>query len=128
MDRPDGAPPDSVAEAVLAGAEDRGGSYLVLMKWYPAWMSAPHTCVTDRLRVPVAGVWRCDSGLDLDPGEAVPVYPEGFLRRIAGTPHHDGALPESAVIAVTGTGPVRQAWVDPPQLSLRLLQAHARSR
>ena len=37
------APPDSVAEAVMAGSEDGQGAYLVLMKWYPGWMSAPHT-------------------------------------------------------------------------------------
>jgi thiazole synthase ThiGH ThiG subunit len=36
----------------------------------------------------------------------------------------DGALagaPEPAVIAVTGTGPVRQSWVDPAQPPLRRL-------
>ena len=59
---PDGAPPDSVAEAVLAGAEEQEGSYLVLMKWFPGWMSAPHTYVTDRLCVVVSGVWWCNSG------------------------------------------------------------------
>jgi hypothetical protein len=53
---PDVAPPDSVAEAVLAGAEEQEGSYLVLMKWFPGWMSAPHTYVTDRLCVVVSGV------------------------------------------------------------------------
>jgi hypothetical protein len=42
---PDGSPPDSVAEAVLAGGEDQDGAYMVLMKWYPGWMSAPHTYV-----------------------------------------------------------------------------------
>jgi hypothetical protein len=46
----------------------------------------------------------------------------GFVRRVAGTPHYDGALAgaaEPAVIAVTGTGPVRQTWVDPAQPPLR---------
>ncbi len=47
---PDVAPPYSVAEAVLAGAEEQEGTYLVLMKWFPGWMSAPHTYVTDRRR------------------------------------------------------------------------------
>ena len=32
----DWAPPDIVAEPVLADSEEREGSYLVLMKWYPA--------------------------------------------------------------------------------------------
>jgi hypothetical protein len=39
-----------------------------------------------------------------------------------GTPHYDGAkagAAEPAVIAVSGTGPVGQQWVDPSQPSLR---------
>ncbi len=63
---PDVAPPDSVAEAVLVGAEEEEGTYLVLMKWFPGWMSAPHTYVTDRLCVVVSGVWWCNSGPDFD--------------------------------------------------------------
>ncbi len=121
---PDGAPPDSVAEAVLAGGEESEGTYLVLMKWYPGWMSAPHTYVTDRLCVVVSGVWWCNSGPDFDPANAVPVHAGGFVRRVARTPHYDGALTqaaEPAVIAVTGTGPVRQTWVDPAQPPLRRL-------
>src|ERR1700733_13837 len=46
---PDVAPPDSVAEAVLVGAEEQAGTYLVLMKWFPGGRSARHTYVTDRL-------------------------------------------------------------------------------
>jgi hypothetical protein len=60
--------------------------YLVLMKWWPGWMSAPHTYVTDRLRVVLSGVWWCNSGRDFDPAYAAPVYPGGFVRRVAGTP------------------------------------------
>jgi hypothetical protein len=119
---PDVAPPDSVAEATLAGGEDKDGAYLVLMKWYPGWMSAPHTYVTDRLCVVLSGVWWCNSGPDFDPAQAVPVYPGGFVRRVAGTPHYDGAradAAEPAVIAVSGIGPVHQEWVDPSQPVLR---------
>jgi hypothetical protein len=121
---PDAAPPDSVAEAVLAGGEEQDGAYMVFMKWYPGWMSAPHTYVTDRLCVVISGVWWCNSGPDFDPAEAVPVYPGGFVRRVAGTPHYDGAradAAEPAVIAVSGVGPVRQAWVDSSQPVLRRL-------
>ena len=115
---PDLAPPDSVAEAVLAGGEDQDGAYLVLMKWYPGWMSAPHTYMTDRLCVVLSGVWCCNSGPDFDPAQAIPVHPGGFVRRVAGTPHYDGARPdaaEPAVIAVSRIGPVGQRWVDPSQ-------------
>jgi hypothetical protein len=116
------SPPDSVAEAVLAGSEGQEGPYLVLMKWFPGWMSAPHTYLTDRLCVVLSGVWWCNSGPDFDPAQAVPVHPGGFVRRVAGTPHYDGAradAPEPAVIAVSGIGPVGQQWVDPSQPVLR---------
>jgi hypothetical protein len=119
---PNHAPANSVAEAVMAGSEGGQGCYLVLMKWYPGWMSAPHTYETDRLCVVISGVWWCNSGQDFDPGDAVPVHPGGFVRRVAGTPHYDGAHPsaaEPAVIAVSGMAPVRQRWVDPSQPVLR---------
>lgn len=68
-------------------------------------MSAPYTYVTDRLCVVLSGVWWCNSDPDFDPAQAVPVYPGGFVRRLAGTPQYDGAradAAESAVIAVSG--------------------------
>jgi len=52
---PTGAPPHSVEEATLAGSESADGIYLVLMKWYPGFMSAPHHYSTDRL----CGLVRC---------------------------------------------------------------------
>ena len=119
---PDASPPNSVAEATLGGGEDQDGAYLVLMKWWPGWMSAPHTYLTDRLCVVLSGVWWCNSGPDFDPAQAVPVYPGGFVRRVAGTPHYDGAradATEPAVIVVTGDGPVGQKWVNPSQPVLR---------
>ncbi len=50
---PAGAPPHSVEEATLAGSESADGIYLVLMKWYPGFMSAP--TITQR----IACVWSC---------------------------------------------------------------------
>jgi hypothetical protein len=47
---------------------------------------------------------------------------DGPMIRVAGTPHYDGARADAAdpaVIAVSGIGPVRQAWVDPSRPVLR---------
>jgi hypothetical protein len=121
---PTGAPPHSVEEATLAGSESADGIYLVLMKWYPGFMSAPHHYSTDRLCVVLSGVWWCNSGRDFDPDNAVPACPGSFVHRVANTPHYDGAKrtdAEPAVIAVTGIGPVHQQWVDPSQPILRSL-------
>jgi hypothetical protein len=52
-----GFPPDSAQMATLYGSLDKPGPYVVLMKWYPGFMSAPHTYATDRLSVVVSGVW-----------------------------------------------------------------------
>src|ERR1700739_3281880 len=121
----------SVEMCPLAGSINEPGIYLTLVRWWPGYMSAPHTYVTDRLCVVISGIWWCNSGPDFDPDNAVPVYPGGFVHRGAGPPHYDGALAgpaEPAVIAVTGTGPVRQAWVDPAQPPLRQVGADKRKR
>ena len=70
----------------------------------------------------ISGVWWCNSGPDFDPQSAVPARAGSYVKRVAGTPHYDGARPyasEPAVIAVTGIGPVDQTWIDPSQPWLR---------
>jgi hypothetical protein len=57
-----GFPPRSGEMATLYGGLDRPGPYLVLMKWYPGYMSAPHTYATDRLSLVVL------------PGNKLPVF------------------------------------------------------
>src|SRR5262249_56108664 len=50
-----GAPPHSGDMAPLYGGLDKPGPYLVLMKWYPGYMSAPHSYATDRLSLVLSG-------------------------------------------------------------------------
>src|SRR3982075_2867427 len=85
-----GFPPHSGEMAALYGGLDKPGPYLVLMKWYPGYMSAPHTYATDRLSLVLSGTWWVNSGADFDPDNTIPVPPGGFVRRIADTPHYDG--------------------------------------
>jgi hypothetical protein len=111
-----GAPPHSGEMARLYGALDRPGPYLVLMKWYPGYMSAPHSYATDRLSLVLSGTWWVNSGPDFDPIQAVPVAAGGFVRRVAHTPHYDGVkrdAKEPAVIALFGIAPVELTLVDP---------------
>ena len=81
-----GFPPHSGEMAPLYGALDKPGPYVVLMKWYPGYMSAPHTYATDRLSLVLSGTWWVNSGADFDPDNTVPVPAGGFVRRIARTP------------------------------------------
>jgi hypothetical protein len=79
-----GFPPHSGEMATLYGGLEPG-PYLMLMKWYPGYMSAPHTYATDRLSLVVSGIWWVNSGADFDPDNTVPVPAGGFVRRIART-------------------------------------------
>jgi hypothetical protein len=110
-----GFPPHSGEMATLYGGLDRPGPYLVLMKWYPGYMSAPHTYATDRLSLVLSGTWWVNSGADFDPDNTVPVPAGGFVRRIARTPHYDGVKKEAnepAIIGLFGIAPVQFELVD----------------
>jgi len=118
----EGLPPHSGEMATLYGDLNQPGPYLVLMKWYPGYYSAPHSYVTDRLSLILFGTWWVNSGTDFDPDNTVPVSAGGFVRRVAHTPHYDGVkktAKEPAVIALFGLGPVDLKLVDPSQPSWR---------
>jgi hypothetical protein len=117
-----GFPPHSGELATLYGGLNKPGPYVVYMRWFPGFMSAPHTYATDRLSVVISGTWWVNSGADFDPANAVPVPAEGFVRRVAHTPHYDGVLPnakEPAIIALFGMGPVDFKLVDPSKPAWR---------
>jgi hypothetical protein len=109
-------PKNSVISAPLFGSRSEPGIYYELIKWYPGYMSAPHTYVTDRLCVVVAGTWWVNSGADFDPSHCLPVQAGSFIRRVAHTPHYDGVIAsgkEPAVIAICGIAPVDMRYVEP---------------
>src|SRR5438067_11005598 len=102
-------PARSAEMATLFGGLDKPGEYVVLMKWYPGFMSAPHSYATDRLCLVLSGTWWVNSGADFDPDATVPVPAGGFIRRVARTPHYDGVKKSAevpAVIALFGIAPV----------------------
>ena len=119
-----GLPAHSGEMATLFGGLDKPGPYLVLMKWYPGFMSAPHSYATDRLCVVMSGTWWVNSGTDFDPVHCIPVPAGGFVRRVARTPHYDGVkkdAKEPAVIAIFGMAPVELKLVDPNKPGWRQL-------
>ena len=117
-----GAPPHSVETAPVFGATDRPGQYVVLVKWYPGYMSAPHAYVTDRLCFVLSGTWWVNSGENFEPDATVPVAAGGFVRRVAHTPHYDGVKKggkEPAVIAIFGQAPIEFKLIDPSKPPVR---------
>jgi hypothetical protein len=111
-----GLPSHSGEVATLYGDLNKAGPYLVFMKWYPGYMSAPHQYATDRLSVVLSGTWWVDSGPDFEPDNCVRVPAGGFVRRVAHTWHFDGVKDgagEPAIIAIFGIGPVDLKLADP---------------
>jgi hypothetical protein len=109
-------PPHGAEMAPLFGGLDKPGEYVVLMKWYPGYMSAPHSYATDRLCLVLSGTWWVNSGTDFAPSDTVPVPAGGFVRRVARTPHYDGVkegATEPAVIGIFGIAPVDLKLVEP---------------
>jgi len=104
------------------GATDKPGLYVVLIKWHPGFMSAPHTYVTDRLCFVISGTWWVNSGENFEPENTVPVPAGGFVCRVAHTPHYDGVRKggnEPAVIGIFGQAPIEFKLVDPTKPRVR---------
>lgn len=115
-------PEPSVENCPLTGNATEPGLYFTLVRWWPGFMSAPHTYTTDRFCIVVSGTWWCDSGADFDLAACVPVPAGSFVHRVAGTPHYDGVVrghPERVIIAICGMGPVNFALSDPTQPGVR---------
>jgi hypothetical protein len=109
-------PPRSSESCLLTGDTTQPGLYFTLVRWWPGYMSAPHTYTSDRFCMVLSGTWWCNSGADFDPAACVPAPAGSHVRRVAGTPHYDGVIrghPEPAVIAICGIGPVNYKLVDP---------------
>jgi hypothetical protein len=116
------APAQSVETVPVFGATDMPGPYVVLVKWYPGYMSAPHTYVTDRLCFVISGTWWVNSGENFEPEGTVPVPAGGFVRRVAHTPHYDGVKKggrEPAVIGIFGQAPIEFKLSDPTKPPVR---------
>jgi hypothetical protein len=117
-----GALAQSVETVPVFGATDKPGLYVVLIRWHPGYMSAPHTYVTDRLCFVISGTWWVNSGETFEPASTVPVPAGGFVRRIAHTPHYDGVRKdgkEPAVIGIFGQAPIEFKLIDPSKPPVR---------
>jgi hypothetical protein len=117
-----GAPPRASETAALFGSPDKPGLYAIAIRWYPGYMSAPHSYATDRLCFVLSGTWWVNSGERFEPEATVPVSAGGFVRRVARTPHYDGVKKgekEPVVIGIIGMAPIDLKLVDPSKPAWR---------
>jgi hypothetical protein len=106
----------------LYSETSKPGIYYLLIRWYPGFMSGPHWYETDRLCVVVSGTWWVTSGATFDPDSTIAAPAGTFVRRVARTPHYDGAKPdakEPAMIAICGIGPITAHWLEPDKPAWR---------
>ena len=118
-----GVPPHSVETAPLVGATDKPGPYVVLIKWYPGYMSAPHNYVT-RPAVLCAvrhlvGEFRRKTSSRTRPCRCRPAGSSAA----SPTPRtYDGVKKgekEPAIIGIFGEAPIQLKWIDPSKPGLR---------
>ncbi|MFI6040191.1 hypothetical protein ACIA8C_01070 [Nocardia sp. NPDC051321] len=118
-----GAPSQSFEIAPVVGSFWQDGFYICYARWYPGWMSAPHTYQVDRHSVTVSGVWTVGAGTSIDLEQTIPAFPGDYGFRKAGTSHYDGALSdagEPAVFVLFGEGPAIPALTDPDAKTIYL--------
>ncbi len=109
-------PERSVDMCPLAGSTKEEGLYYTLVRWWPGYMSSPHTYATDRFCMVVSGTWWVNSGADFDPDACVPMPAGSYIHRVARTPHYDGVIKdhkEPVIIAICGMGPVKYIRSNP---------------
>src|SRR5260370_1278427 len=82
-----GAPAQSGAVATLYGGLDNPGPYLVHMKWYPGYMSAPHSYATDRLSLVLSATWWGNGAPDFHPNHTAPLPARALVPPHAPSPH-----------------------------------------
>src|SRR5260370_44762 len=63
-------PPRSSDSCALAGAPTEPGLYYTLVRWWPGYMSAPHSYTSDRFCMVMSGTWGCNNGNDFHPASS----------------------------------------------------------
>jgi quercetin dioxygenase-like cupin family protein len=118
-DIPDG---HGAQEAVLLGDPDKPGLYVVLVKFPPHVMDAPHWHPNARYVTVLEGTWYSGTGNIFDPATAVPLKAGSLMLHPAKAVHWDGARgDESVVVQIMGMGPADTVQVNPTQPMWRVV-------
>lgn len=98
--------------AKLYGDPAKPGPYAILYKWEPGHNSRPHHHKVDRLGYVISGTWWMSTSTVEDKQTLQPVPAGSFVVHKAGKVHWDGAVDSTALVLVTGMGPIETVWHD----------------
>lgn len=93
--------------AKLYGDPEQPGPYGILYKWEPGHNSKPHTHAEDRFGYVISGAWWMSTASTEDKSTLVPVHAGSFVTHKANQVHWDGGVDGTAIILVTGLGPIK---------------------
>ncbi|MEE8371866.1 MAG: cupin domain-containing protein [Sphingomonadales bacterium] len=95
-------------EAVfLAGNPSKAGPYVLLARFAPGVMSAPHSHDQDRHVMVLSGVWYAGTDASGDLEKTTALGPGDFMIHPAGGVHYDGAREVETIVQISGIGPVK---------------------
>lgn len=100
----EGAPGETRAK--LYGDPEKSGPYAILYKWEPGHHSKPHYHSVDRTGYVISGTWWMSDARIEDSKTLYPVPAGSFVTHKAGQVHWDGAVDSTALVLVTGMGPI----------------------
>lgn len=100
----EGAPGETRAK--LHGDPEKPGPYAILYKWEPGHHSKPHFHSVDRMGYVISGTWWMSDARTEDRTTLYPVPAGSFVTHKAGKVHWDGAVDTTALVLVTGVGPI----------------------
>lgn len=98
--------------AKLYGNPAKPGPYAILYKWEPGHHSRPHSHKVDRNGYVISGTWWMSTSRTEDVRTLRPVPAGTFVTHKAGKVHWDGAVDSTAIVLVTGVGPIETDWLD----------------
>jgi quercetin dioxygenase-like cupin family protein/ABC-type molybdate transport system substrate-binding protein len=110
----EGAPGEKRAK--LYGDPEKEGPYAIIYKWEPGHNSKPHTHAVDRFGYVISGTWWMSSAAIEDKSTLYPVTAGSFVTHKAGQVHWDGGVDNTALVLVTGIGPIQTTRVPQPSV------------
>lgn len=93
--------------AKLYGDPEKPGPYAIIYKWEPGHHSKPHTHAYDRVGYVISGTWWMSTSSKEDLSTLKPVTAGNYVIHKGNQVHWDGGVDNTAVIIVTGVGPIK---------------------